>query len=185
MTFFYTAREIFDESSEAWKFYINSSKLTHLTELVSVDTCLNEILVTPDRHSDEDWKDIVVADSGHDTGFFKTPEFVLSRMDKQDIFNYLVVVINPEKSCDTLEITNYEFLGYDLLDQYYDISALSNCGGFDETFLPADLNNFGLISNYEKAVDIGKRLYDNNPGEDHANTNMIAIWRHRIIGRPV
>lgn len=65
----------------------------------------------------------------------------------------------------------------DLLDQYYDTSALSNCGGFDETFLPGDLNNVGLIDNYEKACTIKKKLKENNPMEDHADTNVIAIWR--------
>jgi len=31
-------------------------------------------------------------------------------------------------------------------------------------------------------MDISDRLYENNPGEDHANTNVIAIWKHQTIG---
>ncbi len=74
-------------------------------------------------------------------------------------------------------------LGYDLLDQDFGISALTNCGGFDETFLPEDLNKYGLIDDFAKAYDIKKRLLENNPEEHHADTNVIAVWRHRTIGR--
>jgi hypothetical protein len=58
-----------------------------------------------------------------------------------------------------------------------------NCGGFDETFLPADLNHFGLIDDYEKAFDEKRGLLQNNPGHRHADTNVIAVWRHKTIGR--
>jgi len=74
-------------------------------------------------------------------------------------------------------------MGYDLLDQDFSISALANCGGFDETFLPADLNEKGLIDDFNKAYNIKKRLFENNPGEHHADTNVIAVWRHKTIGR--
>jgi hypothetical protein len=60
--------------------------------------------------------------------------------------------------------------------------GLSNFGGFDETFLPGDLNRVGLIDAYEKAYSIKERLRENNPQEEHANTNVIAIWHHRSIG---
>jgi hypothetical protein len=94
-----------------------------------------------------------------------------------------MIVIEPDRDCRLVNPENYDFIGYDLLDQYYCTSALSNCGGFDETFLPADLNNMGLISDYDKAYDIKRRLWENNQDEDHADTNVIAIWRHQIIGR--
>lgn len=71
----------------------------------------------------------------------------------------------------------------ELLDKDYGSSALTNCGGFNETFLPNDLNNFGLLDEYQKAYDIKKRLLENNPEEHHADTNVIAIWRHKSIGR--
>lgn len=187
MTFLYTARAIYnrgntEEDQQSWNKYIAWSKLTHLTELVSLGTGLNEVLVEPNRDSAEDWSHIVVADC-FETGFFTTPEFVLKKTKKTEKFNLLAVVIAPEQDCAGIRLDNYNFLGYDLLDQYYSNSALTNCGGFDETFLPDDLNNLGLIDNYHKAYDIRKRLEENNPGEEHADTNVIAIWRHQVIGR--
>jgi len=139
MTFLYTARRTYDrtynEDGMSWDKYIEWSKLTHLTELVSLDGML------------------------------------------------LTVVLEPEKECSKININEYEFIGYDLLDQDFGISALTNCGGFDETFLPADLNDKGLVEGLEKAYNIKKRLFENNPYEHHADTNVIAVWRHRTIGR--
>lgn len=64
MTFLYTARARFDKENSgdsiSWANYIQWSKLTHLTELVSVDTSLNEELVEPDRTSEKDWEETPV-----------------------------------------------------------------------------------------------------------------------------
>jgi hypothetical protein len=184
-TFYFTSRAKFDALNDsgglAWSTYVEWSRLFHLKELVSLDGSLNEVLVEVDQKSEDDWKNIVVADY-YETGFFRTLDFVLHRT-KAEQFNLLTVVIEPEGDCASIRIDDYDFLGYELLDQYYDTSALSNCGGFDKTFLPSDLNNVGLIGDYENANRIKTNLLENNPLEEHANTNIIAIWRHRWIGQ--
>jgi hypothetical protein len=185
MTFYYTARGAYDKDYDenAWQKYIDWSKLTHLKELVSVDSTLNELLVEPDRDNEEDWRCIVI-DDYYETGFFTPLDYVLRKIKSREKFNLLAVVINPIEHCNDVKLENFEFLGYDLLDREYGNSALSNCGGFDETFLASDLNHFGLIEDYEKAFDIRRRLLENNPDEHHADTNVIAIWRHNTIGKP-
>lgn len=186
MTFLYTARGTFDktydEEGMSWEKYIEWSKLTHLTELVSLDGMLNKILVEPVYDNKDDWNFIHIVDL-IGTGFFTTLEFVFKRLKNKDKFNLLTVVLEPDQDCKDVKIDNYEFVGYDLVDQYFTISALTNCGGFDETFLPTELNDKGLIDNFEKAYDIKKRLLENNPDQIHADTNVIAVWRHRTIGR--
>ena len=82
-----------------------------------------------------------------------------------------------------INIPDFEFVGYDLLDRDYTTSALSNCGGFDETFRPSELNRCGLVDTFDKAYDIRERLFKNNPEEHHADCNVFAIWRHKKIGR--
>lgn len=185
MRYFYTARAKFDKENSgdilAWTNYIEWINLTQLTELVSLDTSLNEVLVEPDHTSEEYWKELVI-DNCHETGLFKTLGYVLQNTKDKPRFNLLTVVIEPDIDCSLIPINDFDFLGYDLLDHYYDTSALSNCGGFDETFLPSDLNHFGLIDAYNKAYTIKKELRENNPQEEHADTNVIAIWRHRSIG---
>ena len=186
MTIYYTARDTYDKIDNgngfSWDKYLEWSKLTHLTELVSVDCMLNEVLVEPDRKNEDDWKYIVTDDS-YETGFFTLLDYVLRKMKPRERFNLLAVVIEPRQDCKNVKLDDFEFVGYDLLDQEYGNSALTNCGGFDESFLPTDLNRFGLIEDYEKAYDIKQSLLANNPDEHHADTNVIAIWRHKTIGR--
>jgi hypothetical protein len=186
MNIYYTARETYGEGYDAdvmaWAEYLEWSKLSHLRELVSVDFSLNELLVEPDRDNEEDWKYIVL-DGDYETGFYTSLDYVLRKMQPKERFNFLAVAINPAEECKDIKLHDFDFLGYDLLDQEYTHSALSNCGGFDETFLPSDLNQFGLLYNFEKANDIQMRLLKNNPDEHHADTNVIAIWRHKSIGR--
>lgn len=187
MICYYTARGTFDKDYNgdvmSWEKYIQWSKLSHLTELVSVDGMLNECLVEPNRDNEDTWDHMVIAENLYETGFYKTLDYVLQHMEKRARFNLLAVVIEPEQECKNVSLDNFDFVGYDLLDKDYSISALSNCGGFEETFSPADLNNFGLIDKYENAYDIKRRLLENNPEEHHADTNVIAIWRHKTIGR--
>ncbi len=194
MTFYYTACGTFDKNYDedgmpwkkdfemSWESYLQRSKLTHLTELVSLDGMLNEPLVEPHYDNSHDWN-YIATDGNYLTGFFTSLDYVLQKMEPRKRFNLLAVVIEPTQDCKHVKLEDFEFVGYDLLDKEYGNSALSNCGGFDETFLPADLNQFGLIDDYEKANDIKRRLLQNNPEEHHADTNVIAIWRHKTIGR--
>lgn len=186
MTFWYTARaaydQYYDQDGMSWDKYLQWSKLSHLTELISLDASLNEVLVQPDHDNIDDWKFIVVDDE-FETGFFTSLDYVLLKISAGNRFNLLTVVKEPEEICESIDITDFDFIGYDLLDKDYNVSALSNCGGFDETFLPKDINQYGLIDRYEKAFDIRKRVSENNPDEHHADCNVIAVWRHKLIGR--
>jgi hypothetical protein len=148
-----------------------------------LDGILNETLVEPDYNNPDEWNYIHTFGE-YETGLFTSLDYVLRKTRiKEERYNLLAVVIEPNQDCKNIVVDNYEFVGYDLLDQDFSISALTNCGGFDETFLPTDLNDKGLIDDFTQAYDIQKRLLENNPKEYHADTNVIAIWRHKIIGR--
>ncbi len=186
MEFLYAARSTFNMHSDAdgssWNKYLNWSGLTHLTEVVSLDGMLNEDLVVPDYNNAEDWNYIHTVGTNQ-TGFYTTLDFVLHRMKAVSGFNLLTVIVEPGQDCKDILPEGYGFVGYDLLDQDFIASALTNCGGFAETFMPAHLNSKGLIDSFEKAHEIKKHLRENNPEEHHADTNVIAVWRHKTIGR--
>lgn len=186
MTFLYTARSVFSSTCDpcglSWQRYIDWSKLAHLTEVVSLDRMLNVILAEPDYDNADDWN-FIHTDGKYITGFFTSPDYVLKKLSAVNRFNFLAVVPEPDKDCRDIKIDGYTFVGYDLLDKEFGNSALSNCGGFDNSFLPSDLNDKGLIDDFEKAYHIKKELSKNNPGEHHADTNVIAVWRHNTIGR--
>ena len=188
MIFWYGARGTFSklsqENPKTWDNYIEWSKLNHLTELILLDSGLNEDLVEVnfDNIDIDDWKFIVI-DGSFQTGFYTTVEYVLRNIKAKNTFNFLTVVKEPRERCESITINDFEFVGNELLDNDYSNSALTNCGGFDETFSTSDLNKFGLIDNYEKAYDIRERLSENNPEDRHADCNVIAVWRHKTIGR--
>src|SRR5688572_5062201 len=178
MTFLYTARGTFDKTYDkgvvscgsegkscrelSWNSYIEWSKLTHLTELISLDGMLSEPLAEMDYDNADDWNFIHIFGQQL-TGFFTTLDYVFKRLKPQDKFNLLTVVIEPDRDCKDLNIDGYEFAGYDLLDQYFGISPLTNCGPLVEAFLPSDLNDKGLIDDFDRAYDIKKRLLEKYP----------------------
>jgi hypothetical protein len=61
----------------SWDEYIEWSKLTHLTELVSFDVTLNEILVDTYYEDADDWNYIHAIEQNL-TGFFTSLDFVIS-----------------------------------------------------------------------------------------------------------
>jgi hypothetical protein len=186
MDYLYTATETYapdyDEGGFSWAKFIEFSKLAHLTELVSLDTMLNGSIVEQDNENPEDWKFSVV-DNLYVTGLFNSLNYVVEKVKGKERFNLLTVVKEPDHKCEEIEIPDFEFVGYELLDKDYSTSALSNCGGFDETFQPSDLNQYGLINTFEMAYNIRERLFANNPDEHHADCYVLAVWRHKEKGR--
>ncbi len=83
---------------------------------------------------------------------------------------------NSKKMLCTEEIDDFVFCGYDLAEEC-EISALTNCGGFDETFTYKDLNSLGLIPDFLTAQKMQIDLAENNPDEEHADCLLFAVWR--------
>ncbi|MTB51258.1 hypothetical protein [Lewinella sp. W8] len=180
----YTPRGVFSSQSgqEAeWKKYIKWSKLTHLSEVVSLDGLLNKILMNIDSDHETIWKYLVV-EGQVVTPFFTSLEYVIESTKDFLPFNLLAVIRDPSQRRAHLD-HDFEFIGYDLIDKDFQISALVNCGGFDESFQPDDLNQFGLISQWGNARIIQAKLRKLNPEEFHADCEMFEVWRHKTIGR--
>ena len=185
MTIYYTARALFDKSIDegpGWDGYIAWTRMTHLTEVVSLDGMLNKPLIEPDYGNAVDWAHIVTQGQ-FITGLFTTLDYVLKKVKPIGRFNLLAVVIEPTEACNDSALDDFEFIGYDLLEKDFGISSLTNCDGFDEPYSPDDINRFGLLDEFEKAYSIKKRLLENNPEHPHADTNVMAVWRHKVIGR--
>jgi hypothetical protein len=158
-----------------WREYIAWSKLTHLQEVISLDSVLGTRVVEKEDPLDgyfRFWEDST-------PGSYTSLAYLLTKLEGQDpaTYNVLAVIKEPTEPCEALYLEDFEFIGYDLLEKNGGISALTNCGGFDNTFLPDDLNSFGLIDQYPKAIKIKQDLFENNPEEPHAHCEAWAIWR--------
>jgi hypothetical protein len=184
MTIWYTARNIYNDSDSGWEKYIKWSGLTQVQEIVSLDSMLNELTFKWDHNIAENWEFQITTPNSYTTDCFSNLSFLLSKLDLKTSFNLLAVQFQPESPCEQISLDGFSFVGYDLLDQYHCNSVLTNCGGFPETFSNGELNKFGLIDNFERAIEVQKNILINNPDENHADTNIWAIWRHNQIGRP-
>ena len=116
-----------------------------------------------------------------DCGLFNLTEISKDEIPAVDAdHQILCVIVNPEATT-TCEIANdpeFEFCGYDLIEEETSISAITNCGDeFVDLFGAKNLTKFGLIPDFEAAVNFQKKLVESFPEEPHADCIILKIWR--------
>ncbi|HEX4264996.1 MAG TPA: hypothetical protein VH597_11700 [Verrucomicrobiae bacterium] len=171
----FIATKRFDPADgEAWEKYCAWAKIPALVELVSLDSLMCAHLIKEFR--DEDWNHNVHEDFRLD--YFYNLDYLVQRVKDLPRRNILglyrnseVHIVSPPASAD------FSFMGYDLIDETTQISALTNCGGFFDVFRNGELNRFGLISDFDRASEIRRVLGVSHPEEAHAQCDMYAIWR--------
>jgi hypothetical protein len=171
----FIATERFDPSDRLkWAKYVEWAKIPGLIEVVSLDCGLCPNLV--DELMDADWKHNVQVH--YRLGYFYDLDYLIERVAGVGRRNVLGLYRNPDRHIDTAPATgNFVFMGYDLIEEMTQISAVTNCGGFPETFSNDELNEFGLIRAFDRAHEIRRLLVEHNPEEPHARCEMYAIWR--------
>jgi hypothetical protein len=171
----FIATERFDPTDgEAWRKYFEWAKIPALTEVVGLDGSLCNPIIG--ELLDEDWNHIANIDFA--PRYFSHLDYLLSRVQTVKRRNILGLYRNPEIDISKAPAArDFRFLGYDLIEEQTHISAITNCGGFPDVFRNEELNSFGLISKFERAIQVKKLLAENHPEEPHANCEMYAIWR--------
>jgi len=171
----FIAKETFGPwDGKKWDNYYAWAKIPGLTEIVSLDSMLcPDIIQTIE---DEDWAHIV--NENFRLGYFYHLDYLLARVATVSNRNILGVYRNPGSHIQTMPGSpDFVFIGYDLIEDATGISALTNCGGFPETFANSELNPFGLIPEFARAQEIQRLLPERNPKESHAKCELYAIWR--------
>ena len=181
----YTARERFGPNGDgglklAWDKYVAWSRLHHLEEVVSLDVMLNGSVFEFDFESAVGVEHMVPVGEFF-FGLYASLPYVLQHAPAGHTFNLLAVVGDPGNAKADLSAA-FDFIGYDLLDRAGDISALVNCGGFDDSFSPGELNRWGLLDEYGRARQVQRDLLLDYPDEYHADCVLYEVWRHRRIG---
>jgi hypothetical protein len=171
----FVAKRRFDpDAGERWTRYVDWSGLTQLTELVSLDEILCPAV--PESLIAADWEYNVHAD--YQTSYFRSLEYLLRRVASEPRLNILGVLRNP--SADDLErvaMPDFGFIGFDLLDIHGDVSALTNCGGFEGVFAGTELSERGLLTDLERAYQVQRGLGALSPAQSHTKCHVWAIWR--------
>ena len=171
----FIATERFDPSDgEKWQKYCEWANIPGLVEVVSFDWLLCKHLIKEFR--DEDWHHIVCEDFRLD--YFYHLDYLKERIQDVTRRNVLGLYRNPEAHITVPPAPgDFGFIGYDLIEEQTQISALTNCGGFPDVFRNDELNRFGLIDCFERACEVRRLLAERHPEEAHAGCEMYAIWR--------
>lgn len=174
MTPWYIATEKFGpEYGGKWEKYIAWSGLHQLVELVSLDGMLCPSVLPEIR--DEYWPYIV--NENYLLDYFTDFHFLMSQVESIESKNVLIVFREPNQAPRLAEWAPFRFEGYDLVELDSGISALTNCGGFPEAFSNEELNSVGLLSTFERAVEVQEKLRELFPDEHHADCDLWAIFR--------
>ena len=171
---FAARRRFGPQAGERWTRYVAWARLPQLRELVSLDTMLCPAF--PEELTSDDWQHNVHAD--YQVTHFHSLDHLRGRIAGVDGLNLLAILREP--SVDDLGrvlLPGFSFAGFDLLDVHGDVSALTNCGGFDDVFGPEELNPLGLLDERARAVAVRRRLRAEYPDQHHAICDVWAIWR--------
>jgi hypothetical protein len=171
----YVAKRRFGPASgESWARYLAWSGLDHLCELVTLDTILCPTV--PEELTPEDWRHNVAAD--YQTGYFRSLDYLRSRVAGETDPDILAILQNPSSAdIEWVTLPGFDLLGYDLLDVHGDVSALTNCGGWDGLVPGRELSPVGLLTELARAEQVRAALRVEHPGERHAECDVWAVWR--------
>lgn len=170
----FIATERFDPADgEKWEKYFEWAKIPNLTEIVGLDSILCPHL--PHEISDEDWLHVVNEDFR--TDYFLHLDYLVERIKTQHRRNILGLYRNPTTHVsESPAVGDFTFMGYDLIEEQTQISALTNCGGFPDVFHNSELNCCGLILDFDRATEVKKLLAEKHPEEPHAQCEMYSVW---------
>jgi len=159
---------------QGWEVYQAGAGIPGLVEVVSLDGSLCPRIIH--EFLEEDWPHLVNEDFR--LSYFYHLDYLLQRVAGIPRRNILGVYRNSEIHIEAKPAGgDFVFIGYDLIEEETQISALTNCGGFPEVFSNAELNQYGLITGFARACEVQRRLAELYPKEPHAQCERYAVWR--------
>ena len=174
MTWLFVAKRRFDPAQgEKWTDYIDWSGLRQLREVVSLDEILCPTV--PAQLLPADWEHNVHAD--YLTSYFQSHDYLARRVAGESNLNFLAVLKNPGPAdLDAPAPAGFSFIGFDVVDVHGDVSALTNCGGFDDVFAGPELSERGLLQDAARAYQVQRDLRRVYPGDSHTDCNVWGLW---------
>jgi hypothetical protein len=159
---------------ERWADYIQWSGFQHIRELVSTDHMLCPAVL--DELIDADWDYNIHAD--FKTYFFHDVEY-LKRRITFDPARHNILSLIERPSSPTVADHNFEFCGYDILDSFDSVSVLTNCGAFPDVFDASEVNQYGLLDDFSRSLEIAAQLRKAEPDDPHCgNCRVWSLCRY-------
>lgn len=173
----YFLRKRFSPQLEkAWLDYTSWAKIPSLEEIIGLDARLNPEL--PENFSDADEEAYELTDD-HQIGYFSDLNHAIDLAKNDADTTLLAAYRNPDHEIKLPPSTNFHFIGYELLEDTTETSALTNCGGFPAIFQNSELNRYGLIENFQRAREIQQLLSETFEHEPHAQCTLYSLWRYQ------
>jgi hypothetical protein len=161
------------DEGERWLDYVAWSGLTHLQEVVTLDSMLCPTLLPEIK--DEYWPYIV--QESFMIRYFLDFDFLMAQVAAIPKKNVLCVFRNPIERPQAPPMAQFRFLGYDVVDIQGMASVLTNCRGFHDVFANSELSSVGLLPELERAIEVQAKLRSTHSGEHHSDCHMWAIFR--------
>jgi hypothetical protein len=168
----YCILEHFGPLHEGWQGYVDWSGLYQIREFCSLDNILAPNLFEPS--SEEDWQHVVQEDFM--THLITSRDYALKKykaFKNASIFG----VIQCDDKVECWRDARDTQVGYDLLDEGFGVSSITNCGGWPDVFPNELINEYGLISAYSDAVRIRNDLRAKHPEEPHAKCEIWSVYK--------
>ena len=160
-----------------WSNYVAWSALTHLAEVVGLDSSLCPCLLK--SYEVEDWNHLAFTEQLF--GCFDDLAYALRRHASEfdPLRHHVLAVAREPTEGEVREVSleNFRFMGFELVEEATATSALTNCGGFEGAFSASDLSGCGLVPTASRAYEIRGALEALFPEEDHAHCAVWAVWR--------
>lgn len=174
----FAGRQSFGENDgENWRRYVEWLGRRDFRRVITLDTMLNPNLVS--IRDEGDWGFSVCENFLLD--FFTDLEFVRRRVAGLPNGQILGAMRRPTREAiTTFRRPDFEFAGFDLLDEPLSASALLNC-----RHLMDDLPQYrrsadsGLLADFAEAQEARELLQSKFPEEDHADCDVWALWVYR------
>ena len=159
---FIACRKFDPHCGEAWSSYIAWSGLQQVTELVSLDNILCPLIIQ--ELIEEDWEYNVHANNR--VYFFRDYQY-LKRRIAYDASQHNLLGIFERPTQTPAAMDAFTFCGYEIWDSHESISVLTNCGAFPDVYSPAELNQFGLLTDLAHANRIAETIRNTHWADDH------------------
>ena len=118
-----------------------------------------------------------------DCGLFDLEELEsLDQRPASETEQIMAVILRPglERNWHLENKTDFTFCGYDLVEEFSAISAITDCGAFFASIRYEGLTEYGLIPTYKEAVLTQLALIEEAPNEEHAYCEIVEIWRKLV-----